>query len=142
MSTPRSFWRGTESGAEIAVAGFGRMDVVGGRTRGGEGGGQFAAHKARFAEAADGDTSGATGEGAHGPVKGIVKGIAQGPDQLRQYTASAILCDEMAFWDKAEQTWGALKPTVQGGGQVTMISSAGPGFFQRLVEGRLTDDRR
>jgi len=71
-----------------------------------------------------------------------MRGIAQGPDQLRQYTASAILCDEMAFWDKAEQTWGALKPTVQGGGQVTMISSAGPGFFQRLVEGRLTDDRR
>lgn len=71
-----------------------------------------------------------------------MRGIAQGPDQLRQYTASAILCDEMAFWDKAEQTWGALKPTVQGGGQVTMVSSAGAGFFQRIVEGRLADDRR
>lgn len=71
-----------------------------------------------------------------------VRGIAQGPDQLRQYTASAILCDEMAFWDKAEATWAALKPTIQGGGSVTMVSSAGPGFFQRIVEGRLADDRR
>lgn len=71
-----------------------------------------------------------------------VRGIPQGPDQLRQYTASAILCDEMAFWDRAEDTWASLKPTIQGGGSVVMVSSAGPGFFQRAVEGRLKDDRR
>lgn len=68
-----------------------------------------------------------------------VKGIAQGADQLRQYTASAILCDEMAFWEDAEATWASLKPTIQGGGKVTMVSSAQPGFFQRIVEGRLRD---
>ena len=68
-----------------------------------------------------------------------VKGIAQGADQLRQYTASAILCDEMAFWEDAESTWTSLKPTIQGGGKVTMVSSAQPGFFQRIVEGRLRD---
>lgn len=71
-----------------------------------------------------------------------VKGIAQGADQLRQYTASAILCDEMAFWEDAESTWTSLKPTIQGGGKVTMISSAQPGFFQRIVEGRLRNDVR
>lgn len=71
-----------------------------------------------------------------------VKGIAQGADQLRQYTATAILCDEMAFWEDAESTWTSLKPTIQGGGKVTMLSSAQPGFFQRIVEGRLRDVSR
>ena len=31
--------------------------------------------------------------------------VAEGPDQLRQYTASRVYCTEMAFWDKAEATW-------------------------------------
>lgn len=66
-----------------------------------------------------------------------IMAIGQGPDQLRQYTASYIMCDEIAFWEKCESTWGALKPTLQGGGKVTLISSAGPGFFQRLVEGEI-----
>jgi len=71
-----------------------------------------------------------------------IRGVAQGPDQLRQYTATAVLCDEMAFWDRAADTWTALKPVIQGGGRVAMISSAGPGFFQRIVEGRIKDDSR
>ena len=66
-----------------------------------------------------------------------VMAIGQGADQLRQYTASFIMCDEMAFWEWAEDTWGALKPTIQGGGKVTLISSAGPGFFQRICEGEI-----
>ena len=66
-----------------------------------------------------------------------VKAIGQGADQLRQYTASYAMLDEFAFWEQAENTWGALKPIIQGGGKVTLISSAGPGFFQRIVEGEL-----
>ena len=66
-----------------------------------------------------------------------VKAIGQGADQLRQYTASYAMLDEFAFWEQAEDTWGALKPIIQGGGKVTLISSAGPGFFQRIVEGDL-----
>jgi hypothetical protein len=67
----------------------------------------------------------------------FVKGIAQGADQLRQYTASRVMVDEAAFQEKFEEAWGALKPTIQGGGKVVLISSAGPGFFQRLVEGEI-----
>jgi phage FluMu gp28-like protein len=66
-----------------------------------------------------------------------VMAIGQGADQLRQYTASYAMLDEFAFWESAEDTWGALKPIIQGGGRVTLISSAGPGFFQRIVEGDL-----
>ncbi|MBP2638224.1 MAG: hypothetical protein H6Q72_4131 [Firmicutes bacterium] len=66
-----------------------------------------------------------------------VKAIGQGADQLRQYTASYAMLDEFAFWESAEETWGALKPIIQGGGKVTLISSAGPGFFQRIVEGEI-----
>lgn len=66
-----------------------------------------------------------------------VMAIGQGADQLRQYTASYALLDEFAFWEQAEDTWGALKPIIQGGGKVVLISSAGPGFFQRIVEGDL-----
>ena len=67
----------------------------------------------------------------------IVKGIAQGPDQLRQYTATAVMCDEIAFWDRAGDTWRALRPVVQGGGRVTLLSSASPGFFEVVVKGEL-----
>lgn len=66
-----------------------------------------------------------------------VMAIGQGADQLRQYTASYAMLDEFAFWESAEGTWGALKPIIQGGGKVTLISSAGPGFFQNIVEGDL-----
>lgn len=64
-------------------------------------------------------------------------GIGQGPDQLRQYTASYVMLDEVAFWEWGRQTWGALKPTQQGGGKIVAISSANAGFFQELVEGKL-----
>lgn len=63
--------------------------------------------------------------------------VAEGPDQLRQYTASRVYCTEMAFWDRAEATWTSLRPTIQGGGRIVIDSSANPGFFQRLVEGEL-----
>ncbi len=63
--------------------------------------------------------------------------IGQGADQLRQYTATLVHIEEMAFWDWPEDTWTALKPTIQGGGRVAMVSTAGPGFFQRIVEGEI-----
>jgi hypothetical protein len=63
--------------------------------------------------------------------------IAEGPDQLRQYTASRVYCTEMAFWERARDTWTSLRPTIQGGGKIVIDSSANPGFFQALVEGEL-----
>jgi len=67
----------------------------------------------------------------------VIKGVAQGPDQLRQYTCSRVGCDEMAFWPQARQTFTALKPTLEGGGKVCLFSTRWPGFFQELVEDRL-----
>lgn len=66
-----------------------------------------------------------------------VFGVGQGPDQLRQYTASYVMADECAFWEQARSTFGALKPTMQGGGKIVLISSANAGFFQELCEGNL-----
>lgn len=62
-----------------------------------------------------------------------INAVGQGPDQLRQYTASYVYLTEMAFWEWAEETFASLKPTIQGGGKITIDSSAGPGFFDRLV---------
>lgn len=61
-------------------------------------------------------------------------GIGQGPDQLRQLTVTAIFADEMAFWEDARDTFIAARPTIEGGGRFTGVSSANPGFFQQLIE--------
>jgi hypothetical protein len=63
--------------------------------------------------------------------------VGQGADQLRQYTVTAIFADECAFWEEAEGTYSASLPTLQGGGRLTMVSTASPGFFETLVHDRL-----
>jgi len=60
-------------------------------------------------------------------------GVAQGADQLRQYTLTAIFADEMAFWELAADTYSASIPTLEGGGRFTGVSSANPGFFKQAV---------
>jgi hypothetical protein len=60
-------------------------------------------------------------------------GVAQGADQLRQYTLSAIFADELAFWEMAADTYSASLPTLEGGGRFTGVSSAHPGYFKMLV---------
>ena len=66
--------------------------------------------------------------------------VAEGADQLRQYTASRVYCTEMAFWAQAELTWMALRPVIQGGGRILIDSSANPGFFAKLVEGNINEN--
>jgi hypothetical protein len=63
--------------------------------------------------------------------------VAEGKDQLRQYTASNILLDEFAFWEKAEESWSALRPTVEGGGHIDIVSTPELGSFmyELLYEG-------
>jgi hypothetical protein len=68
------------------------------------------------------------------------RAVAEGADQLRQYTASIVYCTEMAFWDFAAATWNSLRPTIEGGGKIFIDSSANPGFFCQLVTGKLNDD--
>jgi len=66
-------------------------------------------------------------------TRSLIQGFAQGADQLRQFTLSGMLFDEIAFWEKAQETYSASFPTLEGGGRITLISSPGPGFFKRLV---------
>jgi hypothetical protein len=63
--------------------------------------------------------------------------IPQGPDILRQHTASGILSDEMAFQYLAEDAYTAAIPTVENGGRFTAVSTANPGFFEKLFNDNL-----
>lgn len=59
-----------------------------------------------------------------------IKGIPQGADALRQFAATLVVMDEVGFWEKAAESFGATKPTADGGGKIVMISSANSGFFR------------
>lgn len=61
-----------------------------------------------------------------------ILGVAQGANQLRGPTATALLFDECAFWQEGRASIVAAKPTVEGGGRVTLISSANPSFFKEI----------
>jgi hypothetical protein len=66
-----------------------------------------------------------------------ILGLGEGADQARQLTLTAVLGDEVAFWDDPLATYIALRPTIEGGGRLSLISSASPGFFEALVHDRL-----
>lgn len=70
-------------------------------------------------------------------ISSKLMGFAQGADQLRQFTFSGIMADEMAFWPDAQKMYSASFPTLEGGGRFTAISSPAPGFFKALVFDRL-----
>lgn len=70
-------------------------------------------------------------------INSWIGGFARGADQLRQYTFSGLLGDECAFWDDAESFYSASKPTLDGGGRMTLISSRAPGFFKKIVFDKL-----
>lgn len=73
----------------------------------------------------------------------LMWGVPQGADILRQYTASVIFDDEMAFQDKAEEAYNASRPTVEGGGQFIGVSSAnGKNFFYRMVYDKLNESEQ
>lgn len=66
-------------------------------------------------------------------INSKIQGFPQGADQLRQFTLSDILGDECAFWEDAQSFYSASKPTLDGGGGMTLISSRSPGFFKKIV---------
>lgn len=60
--------------------------------------------------------------------------VPQGADVLRSQTASGILSDELAFQDKAEESFVASKPTIEGGGRYTGLSTPnGQEFFYKML---------
>jgi len=70
-------------------------------------------------------------------ISSIIHGFPQGPDQLRQYTCSRVGCDEFAYWPQARATFVAMKPTIEGGGKICLVSTRWPGFFKEIVEDKI-----
>ncbi len=66
-----------------------------------------------------------------------IQGFPQGSDQMRQFTLSGMLLDEWAFWEEAQASYSAARPTLEGGGRLTGISSRSPGFFKKIVFDKL-----
>ncbi len=66
-------------------------------------------------------------------ISSKIQGFPQGSDQLRQFTFSGLLFDEWAFWESAQSAYSGAKPTLDGGGRLTGISSRSPGFFKKIV---------
>lgn len=52
-----------------------------------------------------------------------IYGIAQGPEQVRSYTFSCVISDEYGFQEKTQETFSAVKPIVDGGGQFIAITT-------------------
>jgi len=68
----------------------------------------------------------------------IIQGVPQGSDMLRQYTASRVVSDEMAFQEKSQDAYISLKPTLDGGGSFVGISSPnGKEFFYLLAKNKI-----
>lgn len=65
-----------------------------------------------------------------------IYGFAQGPDQVRMFHPAGIFMDEAAFQPMAAEAFAAIQPAIMGGGKVTLLSSANPGFFQLVCEDR------
>lgn len=73
-------------------------------------------------------------------IGSLIHGIASGPDQARQFGYSAIFWDEMDFCENVEPTYGALIPTISGGGRLTIATthqfqaSGEVSYYRRLLE--------
>ncbi len=52
-----------------------------------------------------------------------IQAIPQGPEIIRMHTVSSIFCDEMAFQDQVGKALAAAKPTIDGGGRFTGVST-------------------
>jgi hypothetical protein len=65
----------------------------------------------------------------------MLMGIAEGADQLRQYTATAILADEFGTWQYPRAAFSAMRPCIDGGGRLTLLSSAWPGTWGDMIKG-------
>lgn len=72
-------------------------------------------------------------------IQSRILAFPSGADQLRSYAFSGIMADEAAFWPDAEEMYAATYPTIENSGRMTMISSAAPGFFKKLVFDQLDD---
>jgi hypothetical protein len=56
---------------------------------------------------------------------------------LRQHTASGLLIDEAGFQPELQNSIRAAQPMLDGGGRIDVVSTANPGYFELLCEGRI-----
>jgi phage FluMu gp28-like protein len=62
-----------------------------------------------------------------------IHAVSQDSDAFRTYTSSGIFADELAFQEHAEDAYSAAKPTLDGGGRYTGVSTPnGKNFFYRM----------
>lgn len=64
----------------------------------------------------------------------MIQSVSQDPDELRQEGATLIHAEEFAHWQWQERSWTAIRPVVQGGGKIIVVSTPLAGtFFRDLV---------
>ena len=73
-------------------------------------------------------------------IESEIIGLPQGPDQIRMHHPSGIFQDEAAFQQLAGETFAAVKPAIQAGGRITLVSSPNPGFFQLACQDKLSEE--
>jgi phage FluMu gp28-like protein len=68
-----------------------------------------------------------------------IQGVSQDSDALRQYTASSVLSDEMAFQEHASEAYAAIKPTIDGGGRLVCVSTPNGknNLFYKIIQGNM-----
>lgn len=59
--------------------------------------------------------------------------VPQGSAAFRQKTLTGAFIDEAAFTDNLQESVAAAKPALGDSGRLTLVSSASPGDFSRLV---------
>jgi phage FluMu gp28-like protein len=64
----------------------------------------------------------------------VVSAVPQGSDQIRGATVTRLFIDEAAFLDNLEEFYGASVPALIGGGKMVAVSTAYPGYFQKMVQ--------
>src|SRR5690606_10601802 len=68
-----------------------------------------------------------------------IQALAEGKDQLRQFGASIVRQEEIAFWDRQEESYDAAiecttpPPGASHGGQLIAVSTANPSWFGQFV---------
>ena len=76
-------------------------------------------------------------------IDSVIHALASGSDQARQYGFSALFFDEFDFWPLAEDTYAAAKPTLQGGGKLSIVTThamqvtGADSFYRMLLEDRI-----
>ncbi len=62
-----------------------------------------------------------------------VNGVAQGSNKLRGEAGTLVHIEELSFFEKAEQTVGALLPTIRGGGHVIAITTPAANTYAKKI---------